>query len=263
VTFGKVAQNRRNVAELLKFARNRGSTTKLRDAYRHLPPEFVAIFSRTFTVAIANISAKNPHMWLDPLHWSVVIWTCEQLCPNLSHYEKDIAFMDLQGFRLIAADRATVWAALNDPEALMAAIPGCSALSGNSEDGFEATVTLKIGPVKATFKGSVTLSNVVVGESYRIAGEGKGGAAGFAKGGADVQLSDEDGGTRLSYDVQASVGGKLAQLGSRLIDGVARKLADQFFENFGNIVAPEAMTADEAAPESDERKPGWIAKLRG
>jgi carbon monoxide dehydrogenase subunit G len=140
--------------------------------------------------------------------------------------------MELKGSRIIAADRATVWAALNDPEVLKACIPGCEELTGSPEDGFEATVKQKVGPVKATFKGGVTLSDVVPERSYRIAGEGKGGVAGFAKGAADVTLADVADGTELTYDVEAKVGGKLAQLGSRLIDGFARKMADQFFERF-------------------------------
>jgi len=140
--------------------------------------------------------------------------------------------MELKGSRIIAADRATVWAALNDPAVLKACIPGCEELTGSPEDGFEATVKQKVGPVKATFKGGVTLSDVVPERSYRIAGEGKGGVAGFAKGAADVTLADVADGTELTYDVEAKVGGKLAQLGSRLIDGFARKMADQFFERF-------------------------------
>jgi carbon monoxide dehydrogenase subunit G len=169
--------------------------------------------------------------------------------------------MELTGTRQIAADRATVWAALNDPAILKEAIPGCQEMSGNPDDGFEATVKQKVGPVSATFKGAVQLSNVVVGESYTITGEGKGGAAGFAKGGADVRLEDAEGGTLLTYDVKASVGGKLAQLGSRLIDGFAKKMADQFFENFKNAVegpapegeaepAPVATAEPAAAPQA-------------
>ncbi|MBF9032066.1 carbon monoxide dehydrogenase [Rhodobacterales bacterium HKCCE3408] len=141
--------------------------------------------------------------------------------------------MELSATRHIAAPRATVWAALNSADVLKDCIPGCEELTGNPEDGFEAVVKQKVGPVKATFKGAVTLSDVVPEQSYRISGEGKGGVAGFAKGGADVRLADaEDGGTELSYDVQASVGGKLAQLGSRLIDGFARRMADEFFDRF-------------------------------
>ncbi len=144
--------------------------------------------------------------------------------------------MELKGTRTINANRMAVWRALNDPDILRVSIPGCSELTGNAQDGFEAVVTQKIGPVKATFKGAVALSDIVEGESYRISGEGKGGPAGYAKGGALVTLKDTEGGTLLSYDVTAKVGGKLASLGARLIDGVAKKLADQFFENFQQAV---------------------------
>ena len=143
--------------------------------------------------------------------------------------------MEMHASRVIAADRMTVWAALNDAEVLKACIPGCDELTGSPEEGFAATVTQKVGPVKATFRGEVTLSDIVPGESYTISGEGKGGVAGFAKGGAQVRLSDaETGGTVLSYDVSAKVGGKIAQLGSRLVDSFAQKMADQFFERFQN-----------------------------
>ena len=178
--------------------------------------------------------------------------------------------MELKGTRQIAADRATVWAALNDPEVLKASIPGCSSLTGSPEEGFEAVVTQKVGPVKATFKGVVRLTDVVAGESYTIAGEGKGGAAGFAKGAADVRLADAelDGapGTQLDYDVRASVGGKIAQLGSRLIDGFAKKMADTFFENFkaqveGPGEAPEA--APDVPSAQAEKKPGWVGRMVG
>jgi carbon monoxide dehydrogenase subunit G len=138
--------------------------------------------------------------------------------------------MELTGSRTIAAPRAEVWAALNDAEVLCACIPGCEELTGSPEAGFEAVATQKVGPVKATFRGAVTLSDVVAGESYTLAGEGKGGVAGFAKGQARVRLADVPGGTELSYEVEARVGGKLAQIGSRLVDGFARKLADAFFE---------------------------------
>lgn len=140
--------------------------------------------------------------------------------------------MELEGSRLIAADRATVWARLNDAETLKACIPGCQELTGNPDDGFEATVVQKVGPVKATFKGAVRLENIVPEQSYTLTGEGKGGVAGFARGGADVVLSDAEGGTQLDYKVDAQVGGKLAQLGNRIIGGFARKMADQFFERF-------------------------------
>ncbi len=155
--------------------------------------------------------------------------------------------MELTGSRVIAADRATVWARLNDAETLKAAIPGCSDLTGTPDEGFSAVVTQKVGPVKATFRGNVTLSDVVEGESYRISGEGSGGVAGFAKGGADVRLADHAEGTELTYEVQAQVGGKIAQLGSRLINGFARKMADQFFENFQTAV--EGPPAEGAASQ--------------
>ena len=141
--------------------------------------------------------------------------------------------MELHASRHIAAPRMEVWEALNSAEVLKACIPGCEELTGSPEDGFEAVVKQKVGPVKATFKGSVTLSDIVPGESYTISGEGKGGVAGFAKGGAQVHLADHpEGGTELTYDVEAKVGGKIAQLGSRLVDSFASKMADQFFERF-------------------------------
>jgi carbon monoxide dehydrogenase subunit G len=149
--------------------------------------------------------------------------------------------MELKGSRLIAADRATVWARLNDAETLKACIPGCQELTGSPEEGFEAVVTQKVGPVKATFKGKVTLTDVVPPESYRIVGEGSGGIAGFAKGAAAVHLTDAEGGTELVYDVDAAVGGKIAQLGARLIGGFARKMADEFFDRFqAQVEGPDA-----------------------
>lgn len=156
--------------------------------------------------------------------------------------------MELQGSRTIAADRQTVWERLNDPETLKACVPGCEELAGSPEEGFEAVVKQKVGPVKATFKGAVRIENANPPESYRLVGEGKGGVAGFAKGSAQVALSDaEGGGTNLHYDVDAKVGGKLAQLGSRLVDSFAQKMADQFFERFqARLEAPPADTAAEA-----------------
>lgn len=140
--------------------------------------------------------------------------------------------MDMTGEYRIEAPRDLVWAALNDPDVLRACIPGCEELEKTSETTMEAKVTQKIGPVKAKFTGGVELLNITPPESYTIRGEGKGGVAGFAKGSADVHLTEEDGVTKLSYTAHAEVGGKLAQLGSRLIDSTAKKLADKFFENF-------------------------------
>ncbi|MCF3595348.1 carbon monoxide dehydrogenase subunit G [Rhodobacteraceae bacterium LMO-12] len=170
--------------------------------------------------------------------------------------------MKLEATRQIAADRATVWAALLSPEVLKECVPGCQELSGSADEGFEAVVVQKVGPVKATFKGVVTLSDRIEGESLTLSGEGKGGAAGFAKGSADVRLEDgEDGGTALIYDVDAKVGGKLAQLGSRIIDSFARKMADQFFDRFQEAVegpGEEPEVADEAEAEKPK---GWFKKV--
>ncbi|TCP44058.1 CoxG family protein [Rhodovulum marinum] len=158
--------------------------------------------------------------------------------------------MELTGSRVIAADRAAVWERLTDPDTLKACIPGCEELEGSIADGFEATVKQKVGPVKATFRGAVTVSDLVPEQSYTISGEGKGGVAGFAKGRADVRLEDtEEGGTELIYDVHAEVGGKLAQLGSRLIHGTARRLADQFFDNFATAVEGPAEEKEGEAAE--------------
>ncbi|QPM90741.1 CoxG family protein [Pseudooceanicola algae] len=147
--------------------------------------------------------------------------------------------MEMTDSRVIRADRATVFAALLSPETLQASVPGAQEVTGTPEDGFGATVVQKVGPVKATFKGVVTVSDMVENEALTLTGEGKGGAAGFAKGSASVRLADHPEGTELSYDVQAKVGGKLAQLGSRIIDGFARKMADQFFTRFQEAVEGE------------------------
>ena len=147
--------------------------------------------------------------------------------------------MDMTGEYRIPAPRAKVWAALNDPETLRASLPGCESLEKVSETRFVATVVAKVGPVKAKFNGNVELSNLNPPESYTIAGEGKGGAAGFAKGSADVRLAEAGAeATVLAYTARADVGGKLAQLGSRLIDGTAKKMADEFFDNFRRQLTP-------------------------
>ena len=136
----------------------------------------------------------------------------------------------------LSADKREVWAKLNDPEVLRACIPGCQSLERVGENGFAAVARLSIGPVTATFKGSVELILIDPPNDYRIAGAGEGGVAGFAKGGANVRIADAQNGCILSYDVEASVGGKIAQLGGRLIDGVAKKTADQFFVKFAEIL---------------------------
>lgn len=168
--------------------------------------------------------------------------------------------MKMSDERVIAAEPEVVWAALLDPEVLKACVPGCQEMTGSPEDGFEATVVQKVGPVKATFKGAVTLSEMDEPNRLTLTGEGKGGAAGFAKGSSNVVLTPDAGGTKIAYEVNASVGGKLAQLGSRIIDSFAKKMADQFFERFQAVVEG---TDGEAEVEVSEEKKGWLARLRG
>lgn len=155
--------------------------------------------------------------------------------------------MEMTGENRIPASRDKVWAALNDPEILKASIPGCQSLEMTSDTEMTATVQAKVGPVKATFKGHVTLSNIDPPNGYTISGEGKGGVAGFAKGGADVKLTPDGDGTLLAYKVNAQVGGKLAQIGARLIDATAKQMADQFFAAFSANVAGPAAAADTPA----------------
>ncbi|MGH6905292.1 MAG: SRPBCC family protein [Geminicoccaceae bacterium] len=164
--------------------------------------------------------------------------------------------MDMTGEYRIPASRDQVWAALNDADTLRASLPGCETLERISDREFAATVVAKVGPVKAKFNGNVTLSNLNPPESYTISGEGKGGAAGFAKGGADVRLIEEGDVTILTYAAKADVGGKLAQLGSRLIDGTARKIADEFFDNFVKQVAPPAPAPEVPAEPIPAPEPG-------
>jgi carbon monoxide dehydrogenase subunit G len=145
--------------------------------------------------------------------------------------------MTMNGEVMLPAGRETVWRMLNDPEVLKASIPGCEELTKEGDTAFSAKAKVKIGPVKATFKGKVNLTDIDAPNGYRISGEGEGGIAGFAKGGAVVRLEEaEGGGTKLAYDVEAHIGGKIAQLGSRLINGVAKKYADEFFTNFARAV---------------------------
>jgi carbon monoxide dehydrogenase subunit G len=145
--------------------------------------------------------------------------------------------MDMTGEYRIAAPRTKVWEGLNDPEILRQCIAGCEEIDKTSDTEFSAKVTAKVGPVKARFGGKVTLTDLDPPNGYTITGEGSGGAAGFAKGGAKVALIDDGAGTVLNYTVQANVGGKLAQIGSRLIDATARKMADDFFSKFAALMA--------------------------
>ena len=147
--------------------------------------------------------------------------------------------MTMTGEVQLPASREAVWAMLNEPAVLKSCIPGCESLDKDSDTEFRAVATIKIGPVKARWKGKVRFSDLDPPNSYRISGEGEGGVAGFAKGGATVSLTDKDGGTLLSYDVEAQIGGKLAQLGQRLINSAAKKTADDFFANFAAAVAPK------------------------
>jgi carbon monoxide dehydrogenase subunit G len=170
--------------------------------------------------------------------------------------------MKMSGEEIIAAPRQVVWDALNDPEVLKQCITGCEEIKKKSDTEMEAKVTAKVGPVKASFVGAMKLSKLNPPRSYVISGEGKGGMAGFAKGGATVQLSDTaDGQTKLSYDVDAQVGGKLAQIGSRLIDSTAKKMAADFFKKFNKVVSDRAQAAGTeekskpAAKKSVAKKP--------
>src|SRR5215510_12859436 len=163
--------------------------------------------------------------------------------------------MDMTGEQLIALPQQRVWEALNDAEILRACIPGCEVMDKVSDTEYRVVLTAAIGPVKAKFSGRLGLSDVNPPNGYSLAFEGSGGAAGFAKGSCKVSLSSADGGTRLSYNAQATVGGKLAQVGSRLIDGVARKMADDFFAKFNQAVAagsnePPTATRPNGVPPS-------------
>ncbi len=174
--------------------------------------------------------------------------------------------MKLSDSRDIRAEPAVVWQAILDPEVLKACIPGCQSMVGSASEGFEAVVKQKVGPVSATFTGLVHLSDIVAPRAVRISGEGKGGVAGFAKGGANVTLEPIAEGTRLTYDVEASVGGKIAQLGSRIIDGFAKKMADEFFTRFQDAVEtpdeePEAAASEAENAEAETPKKGWFKRL--
>ena len=170
--------------------------------------------------------------------------------------------MEMTGEYRIPAPRQRVWEALNDPEILKQCIPGCEELEKKSDTEFEARVLAKVGPVKARFKGRVALSDINPPESYVISGEGKGGPAGFARGGATVRLEEVDGVTTLRYEAKADVGGKLAQIGSRLVQGTAKKMADEFFGKFSEVVtareAPEVVPPP--APPAAPAVPEWLQK---
>lgn len=169
--------------------------------------------------------------------------------------------MKLSDSRTIKADINSVWSALLNADVLKECVPGCQEMTGSPEDGFEAVVVQKVGPVKATFKGQVELQDMAPPSSVKIVGAGKGGAAGFAKGGADVRLEADGDSTVLHYDVEAKVGGKLAQLGSRIIDGFAKKMADEFFTRFQNALEEPEDEDEEAGAEEETAKKGWFKRL--
>jgi uncharacterized protein len=156
--------------------------------------------------------------------------------------------MDMKDSRVIAAPIETVWAALNNPEILRQCIIGCDTLEPTENNGFVAAMSVKVGPVSAKFKGKLQLENVVAPKSYSLKFEGQGGPAGFANGSADVALSTVANGTQLDYSAKAMIGGKLAQVGARLVDAAARKIADDFFSKFDSIVAQPSLTSKESEP---------------
>ena len=169
------------------------------------------------------------------------------------------AYWNSKGKYSLKADREQVWTALNDPTILQQCIPGCETLTKASDTNFSASVVAKVGPVKAKFTGEVELTELSPPSSYKISGEGKGGAAGFASGSADVKLEESDeGGTILSYSVNAQVGGKLAQIGSRLIDSTAKKLSREFFDKFTELVDggadPSLNASDDLENLADQEK---------
>ena len=168
--------------------------------------------------------------------------------------------MDMNGSQRIEASREVVFAALNDPEVLRQCVPGCESIEKVSDTQMNAKVVLRIGPVKASFGGSIQLSDLDPPNGYSISGEGSGGIAGHAKGGAKVTLEADGEATILHYAVEAQVGGKIAQLGSRLIDATAKKLAGDFFAKFGEIVGPQTAPAD---GDGVPAKKGWLGKMLG
>jgi len=166
--------------------------------------------------------------------------------------------MEMTGEQLIHASQADTWAALNDPEMLKACVPGCESIDRSGENEFVVQMTARVGPVSAKFKGKLNLSNIKPPHSYSIAFEGQGGVAGFAKGAADVSLVPEGNTTRLGYKVKANVGGKLAQIGSRLVDAAANKVANDFFVAFNEKVA--ALHGGHATESHDEHHPGPVPR---
>src|SRR5437762_4390741 len=172
--------------------------------------------------------------------------------------------MEMSGEQLVPAPQKAVWDELNDPEMLKACVPGCESIEKSGDDQYQVLMVARVGPVSAKFKGKLTLSDIKPPDSYSLSFEGQGGPAGFAKGGAQVRLSSQNEHTLLAYDVKASVGGKLAQIGSRLVDAAAKKVADDFFRNFNeklsaqesdpdDTVVSAAKDAESDAPDGDDK----------
>jgi carbon monoxide dehydrogenase subunit G len=165
--------------------------------------------------------------------------------------------MEMTGEQLIPLPQQRVWEGLNDPEMLKACIPGCESIERVSDNEYRVAMTASVGPVKARFNGKLLLADVNPPTSYRLAFEGSGGAAGFGKGGAQVRLAPDGAGTKLAYTATAQVGGKLAQVGSRLIDGVAKKMADEFFQRFNEKLVGPARAARAQAVMAAAQGP-WL-----
>jgi carbon monoxide dehydrogenase subunit G len=167
--------------------------------------------------------------------------------------------VEIRGEYQIGSARETVWEALNDPEVLKRCIPGCESLEKESDTDFKAKVTVAIGPVKAKFNTRISLQDLIPPESYTLTGESKAGAAGFGRGAAKVKLVEYDGGTLLSYEADFKVGGKLAQVGSRLVLGATRKVADEFFGAFSSELDPDAVKIDDrSAAAASSRSRAWL-----
>jgi carbon monoxide dehydrogenase subunit G len=176
--------------------------------------------------------------------------------------------MEMQGSRQLSVTQQQAWDALNDPEVLKICIPGCDKVEASGDNQYTIGMALKIGPVSAKFTGKINLSDIVVPASYTISFEGQGGVAGHGKGTAKVVLVPNEGGSELQYGVTAQVGGKVAQLGQRLIDGAAKSISEDFFKRFDNEMRkrfppPEEASDDEAEPVEEEAKAGWLARLTG
>ncbi len=164
--------------------------------------------------------------------------------------------MEMTGEQLVPVPQQAVWDALNDPQMLKACVPGCESIDKIGDNEYAVLMVARVGPVSAKFKGKLTLSDIKAPDSYSISFEGQGGAAGFAKGGAQVRLTPEGDSTKLGYNVKANVGGKLAQIGSRLVDAAARKVADDFFRNFNDKVAALQGDAETTIPRKPDATPG-------